>query len=464
MTSGTVHSSRLDPMTDLTGIYDSVWAPKDDVPLDLVGRSVSTILIVYIILNRVVPDRLVLPVGASIRLPEVILLLLGVAWFIWLLREPKPFPTGLVGLFGLLTVAIIGLAPFIHAVTMNKYQANGAERGLFRMFVFAGLFLAAFHLAFRLKEGLRILGWIVVATAFQAVVAIYEFLTATPVMWFDTIATSVGLIPDPQSIRSENDLFLRLTGEVRAVATAPHPIVLSSVIAIGVMVAGIWLLNAKNKRTMGWLVLAGGLLVLAIPVANSRTAFVILAVAIVPLLVLHIRQIPQLIRWALPLIFVFGVAFALSPETPRLILNSFTNPGEDHNTQVRIERAARVPELMAERPIVGAGYLTHDVAIQLFDNAYFLALVELGVVGFGVFFIFLLASLARCWIWALRAFGQEVILPIAGVIAVIGLIVGGATFDAWTFDQFLPTSLILMGLALGRCAVLARREKEAGLR
>ena len=84
--------------------------------------------------------------------------------------------------------------------------------------------------------------------------------------------------------------------------------------------------------------------------------------------------------------------------------------------------------------------------------------------GLVAFLAFVLTSLVRCWTGSARAGPDEVILPIVGVIAALALIVGGATFDAWTFDQFFPTCVCLLGLGLGRSAVVLRRNSQEQIR
>lgn len=437
----------------------TAWHDADGIPLDLVGRTVFVLLAIYLVMNRLIPDRFVMPLGISIRPYEIVLVLLSLAWVTWLVVEPKPLPVGMVGLLGAMVFAVVGLAPFLNALSVNRYQANGAERGVFRMFIFAALLLAAFHLAFRVQAGIRVLGWVVAATVLQAVVALYEFVTARAVPVLDALPPSLGLIIDPNGLRGEIEIaYQRLTGEFRAVATAPTPIVLSAVIALSILVVAVWLLHTDSNKQRVWLALAGGVLVLALPVSNSRTGFVMIVAALIPLFVLSLRDVSRMVFWSIPMIGVLLASVAVSPSTPRLILNSFTNPGGDRNTTVRLARFSRVPELLDDRPFLGAGYLTHDPAIQIFDNAYNLWLIELGVVGLTVFLLFLIAALVMCWRATRLAEPRERVLPIVGVIAVISLLAGGATFDAWTFDQFFPTAIILLGLGLGRSAVILHRE------
>ncbi len=156
---------------------------------------------------------------------------------------------------------------------------------------------------------------------------------------------------------------------------------------------------------------------------------------------------------------LLGVAFAVSPQTPRLLLDSITRSDEDQNTQIRIERFGRVPEPLEERPIIGAGYLTHDTEnVQLFDNAFNMAIVEFGILGFVLTLWFLLACLVRSWAGSIRARRDEIVLTIGGISAVFALLAGAATFDAWTFDQFLPTAIIVLAVGVGRSDVILRSE------
>lgn len=449
-------------MTSWSGISTASEIDRDDQRLNLVGKTVFVLTIVYLIMNRAIPDLMVVPIGISIRPYEVVLLMITGAWVLWMFTDPHPFPRGVVGIVGLCLVVVLVSAPFINALNATPFQFNGAERGLFRVFLFSGLFLASYHLAYRLRYGKKLIAWVIGVTAVQAVLGIYEFITQQPLTIMFDIARSLGLVFDPNAIRSElTRVFTRLTGEIRATGTAPHPIVLSALISLGILVAGIWLVYATKRSQRVWLAIAAGLLVIAMPVPNSRTGFVIVGAAALPLAILMVKELPRLIPLLLAISLFMGVAFAISPQTPRLLLNSVTRSDEDANTQVRIERFSRVPELLEERPIVGAGYLTHDTEnVQLFDNAFNMAIIEFGLLGFALTMWWLLACLVRSWAGSIRARRNEIVLTIGGVAAVLSLLAGAATFDAWTFDQFLPTALIVTGVAVGRADVILRREAK----
>jgi len=434
-------------------------------PLGIVGRTLFVLTVGYLIMNRVIPDLMVLPVGFSLRPYEVVLVLILGTWLVWVITEPQPFPTGLVGLVGLGLITLLALAPFLNAFGLSEYQANGAERGLFRLFLLAGLFMAAYHLGRRLPYAKKLLAWVIVATVFQALLGLWEFLTKQPVTFMFQFARSVGLIFDPRAIRLERVIaFARETGELRATSTAPHPIVFSAVVALAIIIVVVWIIYSESPRTRRWLAVSGAVLVLALPVANSRTAFVMLGIAAVPLAILMIKEIPKLIPWGLAMLLGLMLAFVLSPQTPRLLLDSITRSGQDQNTQIRLERFQRIPELLAARPIVGAGYLTHDPDIQIFDNAFNLGLIEFGILGLVFTLWWFLSILVRSWTatrWAKR---DEKVLPITGALTVIGLLAASSVFDAWTFDQFFPTSLVVLGVAVGTSDVILQRRRAAWAR
>ncbi len=430
----------------------------DDQPLGVIGRSVYAVVVAYLILNRLIADLYVLPIGLSLRPYEALLAILLGLWALWMVVEPKPLPMGTLGLTAFALFVIFGAAPFFWALTFTVFESNGAERGIFRLFMFSGLFLASFQLAFRLQSGKKLLGWVVALTTGQTLVALYEFITKEPVGFFQNLALGMGLEFDPRSLRPEvTEVFQRITGEIRAATTAPHPIVLSAVISVAVLVCFAWLIHAQTAREKRWARVALAINAIGLPLANSRTGFVIAVACGGVMIFMMIKYAPRLLPMSLAGAMLLGAAFAVSPETPRLLLNSVFQADEDENTQIRLERFARLPELVSPRPAVGAGYLTHDPGVQIFDNAYNLQLIEGGVVGLTATVVFFLTAINWCRRGYHHGRREEQILPLVGVIAGVALLAGGSTFDAWTFDQFLPTCLILLGLGAGRSTLILRR-------
>lgn len=447
-------TSATTPLASLDGVE------RPDDRLNPIGRVVFVLVVVYLIMNRVIPDLMVLPVGFSLRPYEVVLVLVLGAWCLWMFMEPQPMPLGLVGAVGLLLLLFLTAAPFLNWWGLSTYQLNGAERGLFRLFILAGLFLASYHLGTRLTYAKKLLGWVVAATIFQAVLGVWEYITKAPLTFMFDFAEAIGLIFDPNAIRDElTNIFSRQTGELRAATTAPHPIVFSAVVAVALLLVVAWVVYTDNRKTRRWLAISGGILVLALPVSNSRTAFVMLALAAFPLFLLLIDKLPKVIPLLLAGMLALGVAFVLSPETPRLLVDSVFRSDEDPNTQIRLERFERIPELLAPRPVVGAGYLTHNPEIQIFDNAYNLGLIEFGILGLIFTIWWFLCILVRCWTATRWSDESERFIPIAGAVVLIAMMAGSTVFDAWTFDQFFPTCLVIFGVAVGTSDRVIRRER-----
>ena len=434
-----------------------VAATPESRSLGVFGRVLFGLVIAYLILNRAIPDVYVLPIGVSLHVDEVLLAIALPTFVLTWVTEPRALPYGAVGFLGLAMIVALTWAPFIAGPTMTQFQANGAERGLFRMFLFVGLFLAGHHIAQNLDAGRRMLAWVVSITAVQALLAVWEFLIQEPLGFFASFAQGIGLQVDPRGIRGETiDIETRLTGELHAVTTAPISIVLSAVIAMATIIAIFWLIRSHDWRQRRWLGIALISLVLGLPAANSRTGFVIVAALAIPVVLMNLKHMPRLIPLTLMGMVMLGASFAVSPRTPRLLLNSLLEPGNDPNTTVRIERLSLVPELLGERPLLGAGFQTHDVSIQLFDNSYNLGLIEFGIVGLALVVVFLLAVANRCRHGVERSTDAQSVVVAAGLVGSLSLLIGSATFDAFAFDQFLPTTILLMGIGVGQAAAVLR--------
>ncbi|MGH8871266.1 MAG: O-antigen ligase family protein [Acidimicrobiia bacterium] len=426
---------------------------------DLLGFLVVLTLAVYLVVNRLIPDVFVLPVGLSIRPWEPVLGLLALLWLLWLIVEPKPLPLGALGLIALSLLVVLVLAYFWNAPGYTEFEMRASRRGLVRVFLYSGLFISSYHVATNLRWSRRVLILISVLTAIQGTIAIFEFVLKQRAVFLYNIWTAIGLIEDPDGVRGfSEDLKARLTGLTKVESTAPHPITLSALLAMGVLLTLVLYLHAPTRRQKR---LFAALLVpqvLALPVTNSRTGFFILILAGLGIGLLQVRKWPSALHLGLAVTGLMGIAFMISSRTARLLLDSLTQPGQDPNIVVRLTRAEMVPDLMSERPLIGPGYITTDVSQVLFDNAYYKGLLELGVLGFLLLLSFFLVCLARSIGGLSRADSAEQPVVLMGALGVLCLLFGGATFDAWTFDQFFPTGLILLGIGVGRADMVLRNQ------
>ncbi|MDH3500043.1 MAG: hypothetical protein OEM97_07975, partial [Acidimicrobiia bacterium] len=398
------------------------------------------------------------------RAGELILVIVG-GVLVWRsLIEKAPMPRGAVALVGVALTAVVLAAPFINIASLSDFQAATYDQGIIRFMLMAILFVAAYHIGWDARKAMRLVYVVVFMTVVEGSIAIYETMTGRPSGLLGSIWTTVGFDVDPSalSLRGETEtLLLRLTGELRAAATAPHPLVLSAVLALGVLIALVVYFRADEPVTRRRAGIAALVQMAAAAATNSRTGFVMVIVIGVVIAVIYSYKTNELLQMSFVALFGIPVIFFVSPDTPRLLLNFFTGVRTDQNVDVRIERFAVLPDLIAEHPFIGAGYLTHDPGIQIFDNAYNLAVVELGFIGLGLMLAFIFTVLIRTLPTAFRHRRTDSGIVAMGAVAAISMLLGAATFDAWTFDQFLPTCVLLMGLGVARADALWDRGKVA---
>lgn len=438
-------------------IPDFAPLETDSVEGDVFGFLTFVAMVSYLVANRLIPDVFVLPVDLSIRPWEPLLAVLGLMWMLWLITNPKPMPRGALGVVALALLGVLVFSYFWNAPTFTDYEMSQSRRGLTRIFLFSFLFIASYHIGTRLRWARAVLTLVSALTAIQGAIAIIEFAFQQRAVYLYHIWTGVGLIEDPDGIRGFSEfLKARPSGLSKVQSTAPHPITLSAVLGLGVLLTLTLYLHSRTKRKRRLYLILLIPQVLALPVTNSRTGFFILIGVGLVMAIIQVKWWPRALHLALGLTVIMGIALAMSPGTARLLLNSLTQPEQDANIVVRVDRAELVPELMADRPIIGPGYITTDVSEVLFDNAYYKGLLELGILGFTLLVSFFLICLFRSYSASGRAGPGDAPVALAGALGALCLFAGAATFDAWTFDQFFPTCLILLGLGAGRADLILR--------
>ena len=421
-------------------------------------RLVLAVLTLYLLASRLIADVFVFPVGFSLQPADVLLMTLLGVWVIWRIGHPLPFPAGVVGVLGACVVVVVLTAPFINAGSMSAFEANGAERGLVRGPLLAGLFVVAYHLGFDRGTAYKLLRLILGLTLAQAAIALYETMTGAPFGLLPALWQAIGLEADPRGARPVwQSLDARLTGELRAAATAPHPLVLAGLLTIGLGISLVMYFHSDTRRQRRRYVAAVLIQLVSIGAVNQRTGFLALALVVLVIALTNIPRLPT----ALPLLLWSAVGTLIialiSPNTPRLVLNFFTGQSTDHNYAVRVSKYDLVPVLLGRRPVLGAGFLTSDPSVVIFDNAYLTALVELGILGTALLLFFLAAVAGRSI--AMLTASPETDRPIfmAAIVAALTLFVTMATFDVLSFAQLFPTSLILMALGAARADVHRRQ-------
>ena len=212
-----------------------------------------------------------------------------------------------------------------------------------------------------------------------------------------------------------------------------------------------------------WLLIALLPMLLSVFLVNSRTGFVILVLGVVIILVMQARWLPRLLPLAVVGMIGVGIAGALSPDSLRSSLDLFWRASEDSSVTVRIDRLASVPELVAQNPVFGPGWLTNDPKVLLFDNTWILSMIELGVVGTALILLFMGSTLGRMWTARRGSTGVESVLIMCGFTAGAALFISGFTFDTFAFDQFLPATILLMGMGLSGADRALRRTRASAI-
>ena len=426
------------------------------------GRSPSDIdrlllftVVVFLVTNRMILAIVTIPVGVSIHPSVVVLGLLTTLLFLASLTQRLHSPRGPVAMWGIATLVSMMWMPFLAEPGMTEFQSRQFDQGLIHAIGYAALFIAAHHLGYWPRYARIILGTIILVSAAQAAISIIELLTRAPFEALNNLWLSLGLQLDPRGIQGfVSEINARATGELRPASTAPHPIILSALMALSAPVAFEYTRLAR-QRLFARISLATALLsALAFASNNSRTGYVVAAVVMIAFLWWHFTDFRLIGRLALGgAAGVFALAL-VSPGTLRFILNLVTFTRTDNTAEVRFERIPLILDYLERRPFLGAGYMTHSVLEgQVWDNGYLHALTELGMIGTGMLLAFLVTILARIWRHSWDA-GEMGLYARIGAMSVLALGVAGISVDIFTFYQFLPLALAIASVSIGRCDVL----------
>jgi hypothetical protein len=302
-----------------------------------------------------------------------------------------------------------------------------------------------------------------VLTSIQAAVVIWERRTGF-LLIRDTSFLKLGfLVPDPGLAREFGFGGNRIGGSGRPVATSPHPIVLSALIGLAIVVT-LAVRSYLGTRTRLVLLILFLPLMASLLALETRTGIVIIVVAGAATfgLVLWRKTVDTL-----PIVLAAGLVLLATvgafPASARTVLNQFSRIGSDPSIAGRVVDIPVLPELVARRPILGAGYMTLNPELVIFDNSYYGGLVEFGVMGFGVLLAFLIMATLKPLCVLRLASDRDTPILIAGFSAGVSLLIGMATFDAMFFAQFFPSALILVAMGLGRTDAITRRAGGAAV-
>lgn len=425
----------------------------------LSGVGGATIMLtIYLVLLLAVPSSLSVGPWAAIGRPASLWGLVLLFW--WLLgglqraaRDEslivQPVRHGLVVLI------IIVLVSFSAALLRGQPtdQLTSAISGLMRLASWAGVVLVTMdgvrthHDAGRLVRGLALGG------GGLAALGLAQFLTGSSLLGW--IAALPGVTMTVEGLDSRGAF-------TRAAGTAMHPLEHTTVLATLLPVA---LVTAVFKgardpapaRNWGWWVPVA-LITMSAMTASSRSALLGLAIAVLATL----PALPR--RFRLVVLTGGGIlAFVLVAAVPGMLgtaIGLFAGASDDPSTQSRADALLRVPDFLAASPVIGVGFGTFLPRYYIFDNAWALILIELGILGAGA-----LVALggAAIWSarWSARAANSEDIVAMGRALAasVLTVMVLFIFFDGLSFPMTAGLFFLAVGLSAAIRAIAAADQR-----
>jgi O-antigen ligase len=237
-----------------------------------------------------------------------------------------------------------------------------------------------------------------------------------------------------------------------------HPIELGVVAGVVLPIAVAVALRKDGRGPIRrWLPV--GFLASSIPVSVSRSALIAVAVGL-GLLVVLLPPAKRVVALFLAPVAV-GAVFLGTPGYIGTLGSFITMGSDDSSITARIDDYPLVERLVRAHPWFGTGGGTYIPAnpLDIFDNQYLKALVELGVVGLIGLVLFLVLPVVT----AMTARRRSTDLDLRTICAALaGSAAAGATcsftFDSMSFATFSGTFALVVGL-IGACWVIAQRER-----
>ncbi|WP_091970236.1 O-antigen ligase family protein [Propionibacterium cyclohexanicum] len=342
----------------------------------------------YLVLLFAIPSNVRIGVLGSLGRPSFLWgLALFVVWLIWRIQaRANELPTVLqpirLAFWGWFAVVMVSLAAALLR-GQPPGQAVTLIGSVLRPLSWAGVMLVIMDGLTVRAEVFRLVRRISLGAAALAVLGLVQFATGRVLV--DRFTAIPGLESETGGV-TERGAFTRPSGT--AIHPLEHATVLCAALPLAVSVA-LYVGTARKRWFARWLAwLPAMAIALGAVLSVSRSAIVGLGVAVV----LTIPSLPKRVRPVVMIVGVIGVMLVIAavPGLLGTFLGLF-NPSGDASTQSRTGALARLAEFMAPSPVYGSGFGSFLPQYYIFDNAWALMLVELGVLGFSAFAV-LLAS------------------------------------------------------------------------
>ncbi|MDQ4214269.1 O-antigen ligase family protein [Microbacterium capsulatum] len=343
------------------------------------GVSAATMLTVYLVLLVAIPSNVTISALGSLGRPSMLWGLVLLFW--WLLSrlqardlDARPVRQPLRWVF--MAFLVVVLVSFAAAMLRGQPadQVSPATTALLRLASWSGVLLVAMDGIRTYSDAAALVRRLAIAGAALAAFGLAQFFSGQTLLDWTTSIPGLAFEATEAATRGS---FTRASG------TAIHPLEYGTAVVSALPLA---ITAAVNKgfrttpsRNAGWWWLAVGFILLASLVAVSRSAIIGLAVAVITLL----PAIPTAYRWVIGVggAVLAGAVFALIPGMFGTIVKLFVGASDDPSTQSRTAALARVPEFLSSSPLIGQGFGTFLPRYYIFDDAWVLLTVELGVLG-----------------------------------------------------------------------------------
>lgn len=396
-------------------------------------------LSVYLVLLISIPSNVRIAALGSMGRPSLLWGLVLFAWWVlWrLVGRANDFTSVRspvrVAFFALFVVALVSFSAALLRGQPDD-QISPAATSLLRLLSWGGSMLVAIDGLRRYEDVWSMVRRLALAGWLLACFGILQFLTRQSLIdWFSSIP---GLEVEAGGI-TERGAFTRASGT--SIHPLEHATALSAALPLTIIVA-----MDKSKR-MGLLAWAPpAAIALGSILAVSRSAligFVVAAAASLPALPRRARSVAIIGGAA-----VAGIALMAVPGLLTLFLDLFA-PSGDASTQSRTDALARLPQFVSESPIYGTGFGTFLPRYYIFDDAWAMMLVELGILGLLALLGLFLASIYSATAHTKNVRDPE-LRPLGRALAASVLTVGVvfAFFDGLSFPIAAGFAFLLFGL------------------
>lgn len=423
--------------------------------------SARTLLTVYLVLLVAVPSSVRISALGSLGSPS---LLFGLGllfwWFLWWLQHRPRSSAGSSAVRGwLLGFAVVCLVSFAAAMLRGQPadQVSPATTALLRLASWSGVLLVALDGIRTVDDLTAMVRRVALAGVALSCLGLVQFMVGRTLLeWVPQVP---GISVEDSGVDTRG-AFLRVSG------TAIHPLEYGTVVvtalplAIACAVHRGFRHGPRRLRLRWWL--AGVLILMASLATVSRSAIVGLAVAVLASLAAlpgHLRGIVALGAGVMVLL-----GFVAVPGMFGTLRTLFVGASGDPSAQSRTGALERLPDFITSSPWVGQGFGTFLPRYYIFDDAWLLLTVEVGVLGVACFALLVLIA-ARTAFRAAPAFGSPVVL---GACRAVSASLGtGAVlflfFDGLSFPMSAGLFFLLLGIAgaTRRVAVIAPKGAHA---